>query len=264
MWCQNRYKNVSNLVQFFVKWDSKIFEFKYDFYISYKLSLFCIFLIIYNEIFYTLFFINNVTINHSLKIKIIADYLSGMKREDIAKKYGVSTGSVAAIAEEFEEEIPDIDKLRTMMIKLNDTGNSPKTFYHAIRLHNYIKNLGLTMVQAENILEILQEYAFKNNYNLPELIDAVINAYSIAQRCRTDLEHLEEYANAKAMVVEGMETQVRKLRYDIEYLPYKLNIDLAEYQEYQRNQPFFQKFMNMITESDIKDRRIKLLEEEKK
>ena len=180
-----------------------------------------------------------MTINHSLKIKIIADYLSGMKREDIAKKYGVSTGSVAAIAEEFEEEIPDIDKLRTMMIKLNDTGNSPKTFYHAIRLHNYIKNLGLTMVQAENILEILQEYAFKNNYNLPELIDAVINAYSIAQRCRTDLEHLEEYANAKAMVVEGRETQVRKLRYDIEYLPYKLNIDLAEYQEYQRNQLFF-------------------------
>ena len=95
-----------------------------------------------------------MTINHSLKIKIIADYLAGMKREDIAKKYGVSTGSVAAIAEEFEEEIPDIDKLRTMMIKLNDTGNSPKTFYNAIRLHNYIKNLGLTMVQAENILDI--------------------------------------------------------------------------------------------------------------
>jgi len=186
-----------------------------------------------------------------------------MKREEIAKKYGVSTGSVAAIAEEFEEEIPDIDKLRAMMIKLNYTGNSPKTFYHSIGLHNYIKNLGLTEVQAENILEILQEYAFKNKYNLSELIDAVINAYSIAQRCGTDLEHLEEYANAKAMIVEGLKTQVRKLRCDIEFLPHKLNIDLAEYQEYQRNQPFFQKFMNMITESDIKDRRIKLLEEEK-
>jgi hypothetical protein len=47
-------------------------------------------------------------------------------------------------------------------------------------------------------------------------------------------------------------------------LPHKLSIDLAEFQEYQRNKPTFQKFMNLVIESDIKDRRIKLLEEEKK
>ncbi|HYG00732.1 MAG TPA: hypothetical protein VD815_11610 [Candidatus Saccharimonadales bacterium] len=63
-----------------------------------------------------------MTINNSLKIKIIADYLSSVKREDIAKKNGISTGSVSAIADEFEEEIPDIHKLRTMMLKLNSTG----------------------------------------------------------------------------------------------------------------------------------------------
>ena len=40
------------------------------------------------------------------------------------------------------------------MIKLNTTGNSLKIFYHAIRLYNLIKNLGLTEVQAENILDI--------------------------------------------------------------------------------------------------------------
>jgi len=102
-----------------------------------------------------------MTISQQLKIKIIAEFLSGIKREVIAKKYGISTGSVSAIAEEFEEEIPDIYKIRAMMMKLNETGNSPKTFYHAIRLYNYIINQGLTEVQAENILEILQEYAFR-------------------------------------------------------------------------------------------------------
>ena len=182
-----------------------------------------------------------MTINNGLKIKIIADYLSGMKREDIAKKYGISTGSVSAIAEEFEEEIPDIHKIRAMMVMLNATGNNPKIFYHAIRLYNHIKNLGLTEVQAENILAILQEYAFKENYNISDLFNAIINAHVIAQRCGTDLEHIEEYANAKAMVAESKKAQIRKLNNDIEFLPHKLNLDLAEYQEYQRNRPILQK-----------------------
>lgn len=205
-----------------------------------------------------------MTINQSLKIKIIADYLSGMKREDIAKKYGISTGSVSAIAEEFEEEIPDIHKIRAMMIKLNSTGNSPKTFYHAIRLHEYIKNLGLTEVQAEKILEILQEYSFKENYNISDLFDAIINAHVQAHRYGTDLEHLDECVNGKTMLAEAKEDLVRKLNNDIEFLPHRLNIDLAEYQEYQKNKPILQKLMNMAVELDIQNRRNKLLEDDNK
>ena len=89
-----------------------------------------------------------MTINNSLKIKIIDDYLSGMKREDIAKKYGISTGLVLAIAEEFEVEIPDIHKMRAMMLKLNAARNDAKLFYPAIRLHSLIKILGLTESKA--------------------------------------------------------------------------------------------------------------------
>jgi hypothetical protein len=184
-----------------------------------------------------------------------------MKREDIAKKYGISTGSVSAIVEECEEEIPDIHKLRAMILKIIATGNSPETFYHAIRLHNYTTSQGITEADAERILEIFQEYAFKRNYNISELIDALIGAYEIAAKYRTDLAHLKEYADAKKVELELMIAQKRKLRSDIEFLPYKLSIDLAEFQEYQRNKPTLQKFMNLKIELDIKDRRINLLEE---
>jgi hypothetical protein len=118
----------------------------------------------------------------------------------------------------------------------------------------------LTEVQAENILEILQEYTFKNNYNISELFNAIINAHLIAQRCGTDLEHLDEYANAKAMVVEAKEALIRKLINDIEFLPHKYNIELSELQEYQKNKPIFQKYINMANELDIQNRRNKLLE----
>lgn len=209
-------------------------------------------------------FIVFVTINQQLKIKIILDFILGIKREIIAKKYDISTGSVSAIAEEFDEEIPDLFKIRAMMIKLNATGYSPKTFYHAIRLHSYIEKEGLTEEQVEKILEIFQEYAFKANYNLSELFDAIINAYVIAQRCGTDLEHLEGYANEKAIVAESKKTLVRKLNNDVEFLPHKLNIDLADYQEYQKNKPIFQKYINMANELDIQNRRNQLLEDKVK
>lgn len=205
-----------------------------------------------------------MTISQQLKIKIIADYLSGMKREDIAKKYGISTGSVSAIAEEFEEIIPDIHKIRAMMIKLNATGNNPKVFYHAIRLHNHIINLGLTIEKAEYILEIFQDYAFKNNYNISELIDAVLNAFNIAAKWGTDLEHLDQHMHDKDMVLQAKEDRKRKLENDIEFLPHKYNIKLAELQEYQSNKPTYQIFMNLVNELDIQTRINKLLEDEKK
>lgn len=190
--------------------------------------------------------------------------MSGIKREVIAKKYGISTGSVSAIAEEFEEEIPDIHKIRAMMIKLNETGNSPKTFYHAIRLYNRIKNLGLVEAQAEYILEILQEYAFKENYSISDLFNAIINAYVIAQKCGTDLEHLGDYANAKVMVVESKEALIRKLNNDIEFLPHKLSVDLAEFQEYKKNQPIVQKFIILANELHFEMEITKLLKDQVK
>jgi hypothetical protein len=205
-----------------------------------------------------------MTINNGLKIKIINDFLSGIKREDIAKKYGISTGSVSAIVDEFEEEIPDIDKLREMVLKLNATGNSPKIFYSAIRLHNYIKNLSLTEAKAEHIIEIFQEYAFKKNYDVSALIDSIINAHLLAQKCGTDLKHLEQHVNNKKIILEAKEAIIRKLNNEIEFLPHKLSIDLAEFQEYKRNQPIFQKYSNLVIESDIQARRIKLLEDDKK
>ena len=205
-----------------------------------------------------------MTISHNLKIKIIAEFLSGIKREIIADNNGISTGSVSAIVEEFEEEIPDIHKIRAMMLKLNATGNNPKLFYPAIRLHNYIKDQGLTEAKAEYILEIFQEYAFKKNCNISEIIDAVIEAYNIAARCGTDLEHLDQHAYNTGMVLQANEALIRKQKNDIEILPYKYNIEKAELEEYQRNKPTLQKFMNLINELDIEKRRNKLLEDEVK
>lgn len=205
-----------------------------------------------------------MTISPQLKIKIILDFILGIKREIIAKKYGISTGSVSAIAEEFEEEIPDLYKIRAMMIKLNATGYSPKTFYHAIRLHSYIEKEGLTEEQVEKILEIFQEFAFKENYNISELFDSIINAFNIAKKCGTDLEHLNEYANATTIVVKSTKALIRKLNNDVEFLPHKLNIDLADYQEYQKNKPIFQKCINMANELDIQNRRNQLLEDKVK
>jgi len=96
------------------------------------------------------------------------------------------------------------------------------------------------------------------------LIDSIINAYYIAQKCGTDLEHLDQHVNNKKMVLEAIEMNIGKLNNDIEFLPYKLNIDIAEFQEYKKNQPIFQKYINLVNESDIQARRMKLLENDKK
>lgn len=203
-----------------------------------------------------------MTINNSLKIKILYDFLLGIKREVIAKKYGISTGSVSAIVDEFELDIPDIQKIRAMMVKLSAAGNDPKLIYPAIRLHNYIKNLGLTEAQAEYMLEMFQEYAFKNNYDVSALFDSIINAFTFAQKCGTDLEHLDQHVKNRKLVLEAIEALIRKLNNDREIMPYKLNIDLAEFQEYKKNQPLIQNFIIVANELHFEKKVTKVLKDQ--
>ncbi|HYG00733.1 MAG TPA: hypothetical protein VD815_11615 [Candidatus Saccharimonadales bacterium] len=110
----------------------------------------------------------------------------------------------------------------------------------------------------------MQEYAFKKNYNISQLFDAIINAFNIAAKWGTDLDHLEQHVHNKEIVLQGIESLTRKRKNDSEYLYYKHNIKLAEIQEYQRNKPTLQKFMNLINELDIEKSRSKLLENQNK
>jgi hypothetical protein len=205
-----------------------------------------------------------MTIPYHLKIKVLHEHLAGIKREEIAKNNGISTGAVSMIVDEFRKDIPDIDKLREMTVQIKATGYDVNDYFRAIRHINHVKRLGLTEEKSENIIEEIHEYAFKNNMDVPTLIDFILRGFKMAEERRIDIEHLESYISGRILVADAMESNIRKLQNDIEVLPHKYNIRLADLQEYQITKPLVDKKINSMTEDlKIKDKRIKLLEDDR-
>jgi predicted transcriptional regulator len=205
-----------------------------------------------------------MTIPHYLKIKVLREYLEGIKREQIAKNNGISTGAVSMIVDEFRKDIPDIDKLREMAVQIKASGYDLNDYFRAIRHINHVKKLGLTEEKSEKIIEEFHEYAFKNNMDVPTLFDSVLRGLKMAKEWGIDLEYLERHISGRVLVNDAMESNIRRLQNDIEVLPHKFNIKLADLLEYQITKPIVDKKINSMNEDlKIKDMRIKLLEDER-
>ncbi len=205
-----------------------------------------------------------MTIPYNLKIKVLHDYLKGIKREQIAKNNGISTGAVSMIIDEFRKDIPDIDKLREMAVQIKATGYDINDYFFAIRYINQVKRLGLTEEKAEKIIEEFHEYAFKNSMDLPTLVDSILRGFEMAKERGIDMEYLEKYISERVLVIDAMKSNIGKLRNDIEVLPHKFNIKLADLQEYLITKPLVDGRINSMNEDlKIKDIRIKNLKDER-
>lgn len=96
-----------------------------------------------------------MVIPYKLKIKVLHEHLAGIKREQIAKNNGISTGAESMIIDEFRKDIPDLDKLKEMTVQMKATGYDVNDYFRAIRHINHVKGLGLTEEKSEEIIETM-------------------------------------------------------------------------------------------------------------
>lgn len=155
-----------------------------------------------------------MVIPNKLKIKVLHEHLTGIKREEIAKNNRVSTGAVSMIVDERRDDIPDIDKLREMAVHIKATGYGGNDHFPAIRHINHIKILGLTEEKSEKIKEEFHEYAFKDNLDVPELVDSILRGFKMAKESGIDIEHLEKYISGRILVNDAMKSNIRRQQND--------------------------------------------------
>ncbi|MDN5845181.1 MAG: hypothetical protein L0H53_02775 [Candidatus Nitrosocosmicus sp.] len=99
-----------------------------------------------------------------LKIKVLIHWLDGMSRDNIALNHFIASGSVSRILAEFEKsEIPDIDLLREVALRLKKQNFDLIQFARAMRLRNMLDILELPEDGLEKFLEHLSVFFYKDD-----------------------------------------------------------------------------------------------------
>src|SRR5215212_906132 len=101
-------------------------------------------------------------IPHSLKKKVIKEWLQGIPRDTIASNNGIGGGTVSRIIKEAIMNMPDIDMLRGVAVKLNKENLDINYFASSVRLKKILDRLGLTEEKLELLIEQVNTYCFKH------------------------------------------------------------------------------------------------------
>jgi hypothetical protein len=153
-----------------------------------------------------------------IKQRVIKLWLSGLPRDEIAKKVGTSEGNINNIVTEVKKDIPDIDLLRELAVQIRKKGWDQDRFSSAIRHRNILYKKKLTDDQIDDLIESIDEHCFKKNIRFNNFAHVVQTVSLISEKYNCSIEGLDELKAENENEVERLKTEVESLRSEIDAL----------------------------------------------
>ena len=154
-------------------------------------------------------------IDPEIKKQAITQYLQGVSRDRIATDNGVGTGTVSNIIDEWKKGMQDSDyeSVRDLAIHCKKEGVSLGDLISAVRIKNYIKQLGA--LHEERVEQFIARCA--NSQDPQKLVDVLDKIGHID----VPLEELEEHIKLKQAEKETLLHEIEEARVIID----SVNVD---------------------------------------
>jgi hypothetical protein len=156
-----------------------------------------------------------------IKKQLIAQYLQGVGRETIAADNGVGAGTVSNIIDKWKNGVQDSDyeSLRDLAIHCKKGGIDLGDLMSALRIRNYIKDLGTDEEQVEQFIARCM-----NSQDPQKLVDVLEKVGHID----VPLEELEEHIKQKQTEKEKLLHEIQDARAVID----SVNVDRQTIEDY--------------------------------
>ena len=107
----------------------------------------------------------------SIKQQVIKQWLQGTSRDQIAKDNDIGAGTVSAIIKDMKQnDIPDIDLLREVVLLLKKEDLDLLLLASSIRIKNNADDMDLSKDQVESLIENINIHCFKRGLRAEEFL----------------------------------------------------------------------------------------------
>jgi histidyl-tRNA synthetase len=158
-----------------------------------------------------------------IKQRVIGQYLQGDSRDKIAADNDIGTGTVRNILDEWKRALQDSDyeSVRELAIYCKKEGIKLAELTSALRIRNYIKELGIEEERAEQFIG-----RCANSQDPQKLVDVLEKIGIIG--LDMPLEELEEHIKQRQVEKEKIQHEIDEARATID----SVNIDRQTMEEY--------------------------------
>jgi hypothetical protein len=133
----------------------------------------------------------------AIKEEVIKKYLEGNSIPQIGKLAGVSVGSVHAITTEESKEDNSISYIREIAKMFNKNNLEISDVIAGVRLHNKIKQVGLSCIFFENFLESTNTESYRLEMEHEQFLDNIKRILQLEAKYQLKTEDIPSFIDKK-------------------------------------------------------------------
>lgn len=155
----------------------------------------------------------------AIKSKVIQLWLKGISRDAIARSLKIEKTSVSRILDSSKStDIPDLDLLRQVALKMKTEGFELAELASGIRLSNFIKQMGLTEERMEELLRDMEIYCFQNDLKFHDLATIIDKIKDFELNFDITIEQIPDYLEKKKQELYKLANDRMTLSLDSRYM----------------------------------------------
>jgi hypothetical protein len=154
-------------------------------------------------------------IPREIKVKVIREWLQGIRRETIAKNNDIGVGTVTNIIKDasLQVEYHDMELFRHLAVILKENGLEPVALGFAIRLLKIMEDNGINENQLEPIISDFATYCYKHEKSFEKLIQCGYQALSLEEELGVQVKTLPDHIiRAKETLNDLLDKSQKQLR----------------------------------------------------
>ena len=191
---------------------------------------------------------------YSVKLKVIEGWVQGISRDKIALDSDIGAGTVTSIIQQFKIDIPDLDLMSNLALKIKKENLDLNYFTSAVRLKKVLDRLEMTEENVESFLEAINIHCFKKNINKKEFILKIDEVSKIANNLDVSIFNIPSHIQKLTKYLAELEKETIIKERQIKQKTEEYNITIDTLKEYRLNKPLVDKIN--ILESKLFDRDI--------
>ena len=175
----------------------------------------------------------------AIKTEVIKKYLEGNSIPQISKLAGVSVGSVYAITPEESKNDNSILYIREIAKMFNKNNLKISDVISGVRLHNKIKQVGLSCIFFENFLESTNTESYRIEMEHEKFLDNIKRIIEIEGKYQLKTEDIPSFMEKKVDEHKQLTDKILGLDRYMDKLYEKYQTTESELKEYHKEQDMF-------------------------
>jgi hypothetical protein len=193
---------------------------------------------------------------HSIKVKVIKEWIQGLSRDKIGQNNGIGAGTVTSIIQQAKTNITDIDLMRELALEIKKEDLDLNYFASAIRSKKVFDRLDLSEEKVEAFFEGINAHCFRQNINNKEFISKIEEISKMANNLDISIFNIPVFINQKTKQLTELNKEIAIKQRQIKQLIEEYGLTIQDLKDFRLNIPLIDKNQEL-------ERAIKILEKDK-